>query len=217
MSTSVPPPRARRRRAPAERPNEILAAALEEFAARGFQAARLEDVARRAGCSKAAIYLYYKDKTALFEAVVRRWFVGHVNDARALVATHSGPMAPMLHALVTRTVDLIGQPPVPDIIRLVVGESRAFPHLARFWHDEVVDRMLPLIADAVRAGIATGEFRPVDAGHVARSLMTPLVFTALWRSVFEPIGAEKLDIAGFTASHVDLVLAGLSSAPESRP
>jgi AcrR family transcriptional regulator len=62
----------RRRRRKDERPNEIVAAALEEFAEKGFAAARLEDVARRAGIAKGTIYLYYASKRELFRAVVRR-------------------------------------------------------------------------------------------------------------------------------------------------
>ena len=74
--------RARRRRAPraagnaraarqAERRDAILAAALEEFAASGFAATRLDDVARRAGVAKGTIYLYFRDKESLFQELVR--------------------------------------------------------------------------------------------------------------------------------------------------
>src|SRR4051812_6940401 len=63
---------ARRRSAPPEaRRTEILAAALEEFTARGFEGARLDDVARRAGIAKGTIYLYFADKETLFQELVR--------------------------------------------------------------------------------------------------------------------------------------------------
>ena len=55
----------------AERRTAIIDAAMEEFIARGFAAARLDDVARRAGVAKGTIYLYFKDKEALFEELVR--------------------------------------------------------------------------------------------------------------------------------------------------
>src|SRR5712675_151679 len=61
-------PRAGRR---AERREAILAAALEEFSARGFEATRLDDVARRAGVAKGTIYLYFRDKQSLFQELVR--------------------------------------------------------------------------------------------------------------------------------------------------
>src|SRR5262249_30827806 len=49
----------------------ILAAALEEFAARGFAATRLDDVARRARIAKGTIYLYFRDKESVFQELVR--------------------------------------------------------------------------------------------------------------------------------------------------
>src|SRR6476620_6515282 len=58
----------------AEQPGKreaILAAALEEFSARGFAAARLDDVAKRAGVAKGTIYLYFRDKETLFQELVR--------------------------------------------------------------------------------------------------------------------------------------------------
>src|SRR6478752_1689526 len=54
-----------------ERRATILSAALDEFAARGFEATRLDDVARRAGVAKGTIYLYFRDKQSLFQELVR--------------------------------------------------------------------------------------------------------------------------------------------------
>src|SRR5262245_61769533 len=51
-----------RTQAAEERRAAILAAALEEFTARGFEGARLDDVAKRAGIAKGTIYLYFADK-----------------------------------------------------------------------------------------------------------------------------------------------------------
>src|SRR5262249_24285924 len=64
------PPRARKVSAEARR-QAILKAALAEFAAPGFEAARLDDVAARAGVAKGTLSLYFRDKQALFEALVR--------------------------------------------------------------------------------------------------------------------------------------------------
>src|SRR5216117_396295 len=55
----------------AERRDAILAAALEEFSASGFAAARLDDVARRAGVAKGTIYLHFADKETLFQELIR--------------------------------------------------------------------------------------------------------------------------------------------------
>ena len=65
-------PRAPRSAEPGKDKRElILAAALEEFSQSGFAAARLDDVARRADVAKGTIYLYFKDKEALFQELLR--------------------------------------------------------------------------------------------------------------------------------------------------
>src|SRR5437762_11720460 len=88
-----------RKRRPDARPAEILAAALDLFTERGFSATRLEDVAKRAGLSKAAIYLYFKDKTSLLMAIVEAMAAANIASAANLIAGHPGPEAPVIRQL----------------------------------------------------------------------------------------------------------------------
>src|SRR5260370_29540818 len=83
----------KQRRAPAQRPGEIIDAALALFVEKGFAATRLDDVALRAGLSKAAIYLYFEDKTALFHAVVRQAVAANLATVEAMLKPHRGPGA----------------------------------------------------------------------------------------------------------------------------
>ena len=85
-----------RKRRPDARPAEILAAALDLFTERGFPATRLEDVARRAGLSKAAIYLYFEDKTSLLKAIVEATANANLATAAELIGQRKGPVAPVL-------------------------------------------------------------------------------------------------------------------------
>ncbi len=55
----------------AARRDAILEAALDEFSAKGFASARLDDVAKRAGVAKGTIYLYFADKESLFQELIR--------------------------------------------------------------------------------------------------------------------------------------------------
>src|SRR5512137_2721939 len=55
----------------AERRDAILSAALDEFSTCGFEAERLDDVARRAGVPKGTISLYFRDTESLFQELIR--------------------------------------------------------------------------------------------------------------------------------------------------
>lgn len=199
----------KQRRAPAERPAEILEAALAEFVEKGFAGARLDDVAERAGLSKAAIYLYFDDKTALFKGVIRQAVTAKIEQVEVLVAGHKGPVAPLLPMILELMASRIEDTPLASVAKLVIGESRAFPEIGRFYLKEVIGRGVPLFEGLVGRGIAQGEFRQVDAGLTVRSLIGPMLLAIVWKGVFEPIGAPRLDVRALARHHADLMLHAL--------
>src|SRR6202047_3325347 len=71
----------------AARRDAILEAALDEFSAKGFASARLEDVAKRADIAKGTIYLYFADKESLFQELIRAKMVPVVGSLELAFAT----------------------------------------------------------------------------------------------------------------------------------
>lgn len=203
------PTRWRRRKE--ARPDEILAAALTSFAARGFAATRLEDVAARAGISKGTLYLYFKSKEELFEAVVRTRLLPNLARIEALAASFEGPSAALLERLLLTIAGVVDSE-VGAIPKLVIAEAGNFPDLARFYLDEVVRRGLRLIGVILRRGIERGEFRPVDVDHAVFCVIAPLLIAALWKNSLEPHDHAPLDAAALVRAHLDLLLRGLEPA-----
>src|SRR5712671_2064760 len=181
----------KQRRAPAKRPGEIIDAALTLFVEKGFAATRLDDVAARAGLSKAAIYLYFEDKTALFQGVVRQAVAANLGTVEAMLKAHRGPVAELLPRILEFMAGRIDQSPIAAVAKLVISESRAFPEIGRFYLKEVIGRGLPLLEGLIRRGIAQGEFRRVDPAMTVRSLIGPMLLSIVWKTVFEPIGADR--------------------------
>jgi AcrR family transcriptional regulator len=206
---------AKQRRAPTERPQEILDAALALFVEKGFAATRLDDVAERAGLSKAAIYLYFADKTALFQGVVRQAIASNIMTVEAMLAAHRGPVAPLLPRILDFMASRIEETPMAAVAKLVIAESRAFPEIGRFYLKEVIGRGIPMMESLIARGIAQGEFRQVDPGLTVRTLVGPMLLGVIWRTVFEPIGAEKLDIRALARHHADLMLHALRPVAEA--
>ena len=206
----------KQRRAPTERPQEILDAALALFVEKGFAATRLDDVAARAGLSKAAIYLYFADKTALFQGVVRQAIASNIITVETMLAAHRGPVAPLLPRILDFMASRIEETPMAAVAKLVIAESRAFPEIGRFYLKEVIGRGIPMMEGLIAHGIAQGEFRKVDPGLTVRTMVGPMLLAVVWRTVFEPIGAEKLDVRALARHHADLMLHALrpiSQAP----
>ena len=200
----------KQRRAPAQRPAEIIDAALALFVEKGFAATRLDDVALRAGLSKAAIYLYFEDKTALFQGVVRQAVAANLGTVEAMLKAHRGPVAELLPRILEFMAGRIDQSPIAAVAKLVISESRAFPEIGRFYLKEVIGRGLPLLESLIVRGIDQGEFRKVDPAMTVRSIVGAMLLAGIWRTVFEPIGAEKLDIKALARHHADLMLHALA-------
>ena len=181
MSDSQTDPAPRWRRIPEERPKQIVAAALAEFGERGLGAARLEDVAKRAGLSKGTIYLYFPNKEELFREVVRHTVVAQLEEGERLVG-ESASATETLKSFMRQYWLFIRSAQFAPLFRLIHAEIHNFPDLARFYAEEVVARGHRLIAGIITRGIETGEFRAVDPSLAARMLTAPFVMHGLWCS-----------------------------------
>jgi AcrR family transcriptional regulator len=196
-----------------ERPREICAAALEVFAEKGFAAARLEEIARRAGVSKGTLYLYFKDKEDLFRAVVRDTVAPNIDIVRSMFEGADLPFAAIVRMLLPRFAAITNEVRVGAVAKMVIGESRNFPELARVWHDEVVSKALGLIAGLIERAQGKGEVRPGDPRLHAFSLMGPMLMGILWRETLQPAGGEPLDLSALATQHAETVLGGLLTEP----
>jgi AcrR family transcriptional regulator len=200
-------PKFRRRKA--ERPGEIVAAALAVFAEKGFAAARLEEIAARAGISKGALYLYFETKEALFRAVVAQAIAPDIATVRALIERHPGPLPDLLRAVAARVAQVIEGAPLGGVVKMVIGEARNFPEIARVWHDELVAQALGAVSGAVAAAQARGEVRPGDPRVYGLQLIAPILIAAIWRETFVPVGAPAFDLRAVADQHVETMLAGM--------
>ncbi len=207
MSPSSQPAPRWRRRAEA-RPEEILDAALAEFTERGFDAARMEDVGKRAGLSKAGVYLYFPSKMALLEALIEDKVAPLARQAEAIAAAGKDDPLFALRALATAASHRLGDPMVFAVPRLVIGLSGRFPDLADYYRTHVVEVARAALEQLVEAGMKQGRIRRVDKRAVTRAFIGPLFFEGMWAHVLRGESAfdepQKL-----VEQHFDILLNGL--------
>jgi AcrR family transcriptional regulator len=210
MSTTETNAAARWRRRKDDRPAEILSAALASFAERGFAATRLDDVAARAGITKGTLYLYFRSKEDLFEAVVRQELVPNIERAEAMVADSTVPTLVLLEQLVGLFAGVMASP-LGAIPKLVLTEAGNFPDLARFYLEAVVERGKGLFRTALERGVGAGELRPVEVESTVMCVLAPLLLGALWRHSFDRCADRPLDVDALCRTHLDLLRRGLAS------
>lgn len=204
---STPPPRRRRRLSPEERRAAIVEAAFTVFRTEGFAAARMEDVARRAGVAKGTVYLYFADKQALFEAMVEAVILPQIARLESLSRTADGAADERLRQLIGFLYDELVDTERREIVRMVIAESARAPAVAAFYHREVISRAKAALTALVHEGIAQGVFRDGPAAERPEAILGPAMMALVWRMVFED--TAPLDRDSFLAAHVDLVLNGL--------
>jgi AcrR family transcriptional regulator len=199
-----------RRRRPESRPEEILDAALSVFAEKGFTAARVEDIAREAGLSKGAVYLYFASKEAMLNGLVER-SAGHLaKTAEAMIASGAPHDAEtgfrnLLRMLFTSMAD----PAISAAPRLVFAEAGRFPGIADFYRREVLEIARRAMRALLEAGVGGGVFRPVDADAFMRAVAGPALAHMTLTTIFSLPPDDLTDPADMADALADILLHGL--------
>jgi len=191
-----------------ERRAAILAAALEEFAARGFAATRLDDVARRAGVAKGTIYLHFRDKESLFQELVRAMLSPLVGTIEA-AALRDLPIRAVVEMIVDLFVNEIYGTRRKDVIRLIIAEGSRFPKLAEVYYREVIARVLPVMRARLTLAVERGELPHAALARFPQLLVAPALVAIMWNALFGRLA--PLDVRELMRAHLD-VLFGAGSA-----
>ena len=207
------PPRQRRKEA---RPAELIAAALDVFVDKGYAAARLEEVAERAGVSKGTLYLYFESKEALFKAVVREGLLPALAEGEARVAGFTGDSETLLREVMGGMWALIGAQRIGGIPKLIFAEARNFPEIAAFYHQEVILRGTALIRGVIERGVARGEFRPLDANLAIHIVIAPVLMRMVWRHSIDCCALAGITDDSYFAEYFEIMLRGLRAEPMTK-
>jgi AcrR family transcriptional regulator len=208
-SAPIPTEVARRGRPRSERARAaILAAASAILAEQGLREMTVDDVAERAGVSKATIYRWWKSKAELALDA----FVG---DVRARVPVpDTGSLAGDLRARLRATVRTYARPPLRPVLTALVGEAQFDPAFAEMLRQHVVRPLREGSRDVFRRAIERGEI-PVGAPF---DLALDMAVGAIYYRLL--LGTGPIDVR-LADQAVDLVLAALrtpgpsSGTPES--
>jgi AcrR family transcriptional regulator len=192
-----------------ERMQAIRAAALDVFAAKGFAAARLDDVAQAAGVAKGTIYLYFKSKEDLLESIVKLKIGAVLEDVEQAIAASSAPASQMLRMVGKVLAERIEDNDRRRVIHLVLSEGARFPAIADYYHREIISRGMALARAIVAKGVASGEFHSDELAHFPQLIIAPALVATIWAIVFNRI--EALDARAMIDAHFDLLLRALSS------
>lgn len=192
----------------AERREVILNAALDEFAERGFESARLDDVAKRAGIAKGTIYLYFRDKETLFQELLREMLTPIVGGFETLGRADI-PAKQLAEHMRDVFVHEVFETRRKDVIRLMIAEGRRFPKLAEFYYREVLSRIFEALQTILRRAAARGEVAEALV-EFPQLIAAPGLVAIVWTGLFGNVA--PLDIRKMMQTHIDILFAPRSKS-----
>ncbi|MBN1336889.1 MAG: TetR/AcrR family transcriptional regulator [Deltaproteobacteria bacterium] len=187
----------------AERRLQILSAARGIFIERGYLAARVEDIARRADLSKGALYFYFPSKRALFDALVDEEYE---RTLQILLEAENAaiPSTMKLFRLGRDYLEYFTAIQDPPRFFLLMTEMAIRDDGVRQHLRAIHDRFVQGISQVVAQGVSEGLIRPVDPQAVA----------VLLKGLVDGLSGQaaagiRLDVPRLATDGVDVILHGL--------
>lgn len=156
-----------------DRSREIMSAALQLFAERGFADVTIKDIAGRLRINTALIYYYFRNKEDLFRACLEAAVYDAMASYDAIRGDENYPVD-RINSWFDSNIELA--PSIANMVKVMVdyaGSSLRLPSvdrlIRRFYEEE-----RRLLARAIAEGVSSGVFQPVDGDRLAQFVSTHL-------------------------------------------
>ena len=161
-----------------QRKIQIINAAEDVFTKKGFDQARMDDIAEETGLSKGTLYLYFKSKDDLIIAILERIFQREFKafEQIDLSTTSAGDAIDLFVDTVAKDIKLMLRlmPIAYEFLALAFRNKTVQKSLKVY-----VNRYMNILVPIIQNGIDTGEFKNVDAKEVAIAMGAVLEGTIL--------------------------------------
>ena len=167
-----------------------------------FTLTSYDDVAKRADVAKGTIYLYFADKEALFQELIRAELSPVVGVL--IAASHADiPIRQFADRLIEVFAREVFETRRKDVIRLVLTEGARFPKLAEFYYQEVISRVLVAIRSLMKRAIERGELKHDALLKYPQLLPAPALVAIMWNGLFDRF--EPLDVRALMRAHFNIL------------
>jgi len=147
----------------AERRLVLLKAALDVVTEKGYFGTKVDDVAKRAGVAKGTVYLYFKDKPAIYIGLVD-WLLEQALAVTAdVIAKPTSPRRKLEELFTTWSTGIMSSPGVMSL--LSIENMHQDNTIMKRFKKHVLPHLIEMqdaVADIMKQGIEQGEFRPAD-------------------------------------------------------
>ncbi|MGO7588122.1 TetR/AcrR family transcriptional regulator [Rhizobium leguminosarum] len=191
----------------ARRPHEILEAAFEEFAAKGYAATRVEDVATRLRITKGTVYLYFPTKDVLFQEMFRHASTSPADLSTAIGSLRGSCADRIRDLLLIAYENTANDRKTRELLRLSVAEGTRLPEMVDCRHELFIAPTLAALTALVDEGVESGELRHDTAADTPDVLASSIFQVAVWHLMLAD--RKPIDGRALMKAHINLVMNGL--------
>lgn len=197
----------KRQRRKDARPDEIISAALKEFAEKGYAGTSIGSVAKRADIARSTVYIYFDDK----EALIRQAFEDRIGSVFANLEPNAIPndlpFETVFHGMLEVFYARMTSPENLVLFKVLVSEGNVFPELTAFYHSTILKKGEGFLSHFISQAIEKGEVRPEIIHYDPKIIIAPLIAAAMWQLTFQKL--EPLDLPKYIQGHVDILMRGI--------
>ena len=191
----------------------LLLAAADEFLENGFQAAAMENIAKRAEVSKRTLYKYYPTKELLFNTIVERLFAS-AEEALVCEYDQDKSLSDLFTQILQRKFALVCDPSFLKLAKILAQEQikRAEPDpqfIERFYEGHKT--FATWVRKCQQGGKISTNYRAPEIAHWFHSIFEGMVMWPLIFGVQEV--PERADVTKTSKIIIDSFLKTFSKVP----
>jgi AcrR family transcriptional regulator len=186
-----------------EKRKAIIEAAKNEFVSKGFEAARIDEIAKKAGVAKGTVYLYFPNKEALFDEMIKTVMLPLINNIREKLQGQTLATREIYEPAFSALLKNMLSPEVGPVMRLMISEAIRFPKLGDFFRREAVVPMIEKQKELLKSAAEAGKLRNPAIAEYPQLLMAPILLTVVWQGVFSHL--VPADVSEMIKLHFELL------------
>ena len=190
---------------------QILDAAQQVFAAKGFEGASIKDLAKAAKISPGLLYWYFKDKTDLLVSLLTERIETVFGQLPGSVS-FDAPPAEFLPQFARFYIGTFEQPMNMALFKVLITNTPSFPTAIRRVQSRVISRVLNTLQSYFQRQIELERMRPCDTEMATRTFMGSIVAFLLLRHILQDERVRALPVETFVDGITDIVLHGILPA-----
>lgn len=148
---------------------QIMDGARRVFMDLGFDGASMGEIARAAGVSKGTLYVYFTDKSSLFQAIIEQESLAHGSAAFNFDPERDAET--MLRAFGAAYIEVLCRPDGGSAVRTVMAIAERMPDLGRRFYFNVITLTVRRVAAYLAARVEAGELAIADCDMAAMQFM----------------------------------------------